>query len=328
MLTIRLAIAMIVVLMGSEGSFSAVASAVTATTTTGKRPPSSVKVPLQEGTGHIVVPVQIQGQGPFWFIVDTGNQQTTLFARLARQLGIESRPLGDMQGAGTGSISVRVATDVAVALGGEAGPVRFVEPQAVVLPDEVAFPPMGGRRIDGLLGGTLFEGRVLTLDQQAGYLQLDPAEGYEPPRGAQVMQLRLSMGFPYLEGQVVPLKHGKVQPAIRGNYLLDLGAAHGVSIEHGVAQAAGLIGSNDPALREVGQAVGIDGEPFSIVSAPAAAIRMGGLALDADRFAMLSVQGGGPPIENLVGTVGIDAFAGRPISLDYGGGRLILAPQQ
>jgi predicted aspartyl protease len=58
----------------------------------------SVSIDIYTETGHIVMPAWIGGDGPYWFVLDTGNQNTTIFADLAEELGLETSPLGEMGG--------------------------------------------------------------------------------------------------------------------------------------------------------------------------------------------------------------------------------------
>lgn len=77
----------------------------------------SVTIEIDTATGHIVLPVWIEGDGPYWFVLDTGNQNTTMFAYVAKDAGIGTEPLGEMGGAGAGSLTVEQASDVRVSLG-------------------------------------------------------------------------------------------------------------------------------------------------------------------------------------------------------------------
>ncbi len=75
---------------------------------------SAVTIEIHTQTGHIVMPVWIEGDGPHWFVLDTGNQNTVFYAHLGEKLGLDMQPLGEMGGAGSGSITVQMASDVHV----------------------------------------------------------------------------------------------------------------------------------------------------------------------------------------------------------------------
>ncbi len=53
--------------------------------------PGEVAIELTPGATAVVVPVRIQGEGPFRFILDTGASLTCLDSRLAKKLDLEPR---------------------------------------------------------------------------------------------------------------------------------------------------------------------------------------------------------------------------------------------
>ncbi len=296
-----------------------------------QQPAGPIKIPISTQTGHIVMEAWIQGDGPHWFVLDTGNQTTTFFAHLADKVGLETDHLGEMGGAGSGSLSVQKANDVRVGFGELAEDGQrpgFVEPQATILPDAAGLPPFGDKTIAGFLGASTIERFVTSIDYGRDVLVLTPRDQYTMPDGATVMEMKLAFGFPYFEGSVVPKLHGQAIEAVSGNFLLDLGATYGVEIDYEHAKAAGLVDADDPSQRVRGKGQGIDGVMFEMRSAPAGPITMGGVDLDEREVIFMTTAGGGPPIENLVGAVGSGSFEGMVVTLDYAGERLILTPSQ
>lgn len=60
---------------------------------------------LQE-SGHLLIPVRVNGQGPFDFVVDTGASITAILRPLREQLGLQGAPApGQLQGV-SGAVSV------------------------------------------------------------------------------------------------------------------------------------------------------------------------------------------------------------------------------
>lgn len=286
---------------------------------------SAVTIEIHTQTGHIVMPVWIEGDGPHWFVLDTGNQNTTFYAHLGEKLGLDMQPLGEMGGAGSGSITVQMANDVHVGLGKDGKEIGFVDRQVTILPDAAMLPAFGDKEIAGFLGATTIEQFVTSIDYAADKLVFTPHDLYVLPTDAKTMELKLAFGFPYFEGTVVPTLLGEPIDAIVGNYLLDLGDSMGVGIEFVQAKAAGLVDSNDADLRTIGSGQGIDGVRFELKAAPAELIVMGGMEMDDHEIHFATSPGGGPPIPNLVGIVGSGSFKGQVVTLDYQGGRLILS---
>lgn len=306
--------------VGVKAPVAPVHSAATDTITSTEK---VVTIKIDITTGHIVMPTWIAGDGPYWFVLDTGNQNTTIFAHVAENAGLDTEPMGEMGGAGSGSVTVRRAIAVPVGIGEAGTEIRFEEPTVTVLPDAAQLPDFNGKQIAGFLGTTLIERAMTSVDYGAGELVLSPREDYRVPGGAKVLEMKLAFGFPYFEGALTPTLMGKDTEPVAGNYLLDLGATYGLEIDYEDANAIGLVGSDDPQQKQVGQGRGIDGVMFEMRTAPLAQATIGGLELDADAVLFMTTPGGGPPIENLVGAVGSGLFTGGRVTLDYAGGRLI-----
>ena len=278
---------------------------------------------IDVSTGHIILPVYIEEHGPYWFILDSGNQNTAIYSHIAEAAGIETKPYGEVGGAGPGSFSVRQAADIEVRLGGDKHLLKFTDPLVTVLPDEARLPDLNGKRIDGFLGASLIERYMTSIDYESGELVLTDRDAYEMPDDARVMQIKIAMGFPYFEGQVTPMLMGKKTKPVVGNFLLDLGATYAIDIGFEQADALGLVDADDPDQQLAGQGMGIDGVMFDLRTAPLAHAKLGGLQLDEPRVLFMTTPGGGPEIENLVGNVGSGLFQSDRVTLDYLGGRLI-----
>jgi hypothetical protein len=284
---------------------------------------AEVTMTIDTTTGHIVLPAWIEGEGPYWFVLDTGNQQTTFFAYVADDAGIDTEPLGEMGGAGSGSLTVERARDVRVSLGETGDLLTFHDAEVTVLPDAAELPEFNGKRVAGFLGASLIEQYITSIDYGTSELILTRRDAFEMPEDARLMEIRIAMGFPYFEGEVTPTLMGAETEPVVGNFLLDLGATYGIEIDFHGADALGLVGADDPDQRLAGQGMGIDGVMFDLRTAPLAHARLGGLELDEASVLFMTTPGGGPPIENLVGNVGSGLFAGDRVTLDYVGGRLI-----
>lgn len=285
--------------------------------------PEPISMEIDTTTGHIILAAWIEGVGPYWFVLDTGNQNTTIFGHVAQAAGLETQPLGEMGGAGSGSLTVQQAKDVGVSLGDGGDLLEFSDAMVTVLPDEAKLPDFNGKEIAGFLGASLIERYMTSIDYGSDELILTEREAYQMPDDARVMHIKLSMGFPYFEGEVTPKLMGKPTDPVVGNYLLDLGATYAIEIDFEDANELGLVDAEDPDQQVAGQGMGIDGVMFDLRTAPLASTELGGLKLDESSVLFMTTPGGGPPIENLVGAVGSGLFSGDRVTLDYKGGRLI-----
>ncbi len=279
-------------------------------------------IPIDASTGHILLRVRVNGAGPYWFMLDTGNPSTAIFESVAEDLALPTAPLGQMVGAGSGSVPVRFTPDLSIAIDERRG-TAFVEPRAVVIPQAQALRAFGDKQIAGFLGASFIERFAVTIDYDAATLTLTNTHDYQPPVDATILDMPQTEGFPYFEGSVVPIAGGKPVQPVTGRFLLDLGAPYGVAIKHRQAAERDLIGASE--ARAFAEAIGIDGEPFRILALPAETVLLGDQHLAIDTVYFPDRPGGGPPIENLVGDVGSAAFKGWNLTLDYARDRLVLS---
>jgi predicted aspartyl protease len=141
--------------------------------------PASVDIPAAAGDGEValrfvgandaalVVPVSINGEGPYDFILDTGATMTCVTTRLAERLELPDQAGAMGVGAGIGgSGQVRIVRVDSVAV----GQVVASEMSACVLDlDHIA---QLGVEVDGLLGLNFLRSFAVTLDFGRDVLRL------------------------------------------------------------------------------------------------------------------------------------------------------------
>lgn len=124
---------------------------------------------LGSGKPLILVPVRINGSGPFVMEVDTGATGSTLSPAAAASAGVDTHGQGRMTGAG-GQIDVGVAA-ATVGFGG----IERALDRVAVSDSVTAIGTAAGTRIDGILGTDFFRDTVLTIDYPGRRLWLDAA---------------------------------------------------------------------------------------------------------------------------------------------------------
>lgn len=130
--------------------------------------PGEVAFELASGESAIVVPVRIDAQGPFRFIVDTGATLTCLDAAVAKKLGLEQRTGVIGRGFGVGAEG-RVGM---VAIGHlEIGSAFAKDLTACTL--DLQSLRGAGLDVDGLLGLNFLREYRVTLDFERLALKLE-----------------------------------------------------------------------------------------------------------------------------------------------------------
>ena len=166
----------------------------------------------------IIVPTQVNGRGPYEFILDTGAGMSLLAPRLAAELGIVAT--GSREGRGAaGSVQVAMARADSLAIGGaRSGPLPVGITAEV---DRIGAAV--GHRIDGDIGYDFLKVFRLTLDYQRRVARL--AQGpYEVAGGAGSAHAEVPFR---LAGPVKPLV--LVEAFVNGRgphtFVLDTGAS-------------------------------------------------------------------------------------------------------
>jgi predicted aspartyl protease len=117
----------------------------------------------EDSYDRLTVPVHINGQGPFDFVVDTGANRTVISEELAAQLGLPGAGMADIHGIAGVEPHPTSVIDVL-----DADQVRSRAIRAPTLPRE----RLGA---DGLLGVDVLRGRLVTLDFRRRRLRIGPA---------------------------------------------------------------------------------------------------------------------------------------------------------
>lgn len=192
-----------------------------------RRPRANLPIQIQRNL--LVVSAQLNGCGPYNFLLDTGVANSILTsARLADSLGLHHGQNFRVVGAGgndTGLIAYQ-ADSVRVTLPGIIAP----NMSWLVLSDDLLdLSGFVGMPIHGIMGSELFRSFVVALHIEASNIVLTPPASYKAPRGRHwaTLPLILQNNKAYIMAPVqlndtlsMPLK-----------LVLDTGASHALSLE-------------------------------------------------------------------------------------------------
>lgn len=130
----------------------------------------SVEVKFQLGGPSkpvVLVPVLLNGKGPYQFALDTGAGQTVVSSEVARELALEQGEKKEALGAG-GKVSVSLSRVNSIAVES-----AKVEDLAVVITDVSLLRLAVGGKLDGILGYNYFNNFKVTIDYPKGKLSLE-----------------------------------------------------------------------------------------------------------------------------------------------------------
>lgn len=190
------------------------------------------EAPLRLAYDLPLVQVEINGQGPYWFLIDTGATLPFVVSeRLVEELGLETRHFEFRGESATGEV---VATNRATRVETlDIGQMQLKEQQGLVA-DLSSFREcrVGGSFFDGILGIGLFHrwGMLLVLDYPARKLVVDTRARLDQPDRQDTLRM-----FELEEGQAIP----QVEMRIGGREVsmyVDSGSSEGVKLRRRIAQ--------------------------------------------------------------------------------------------
>jgi predicted aspartyl protease len=250
----------------------------------------------------ILVPVHVNGEGPFEFILDTGAGTSLLSPELAKQLGAEILASKNGQTAG-GSVSVSLAKVKSLAVG-EAK----LEDAEVGIVDLAQVGKTIGAKIDGDLGYNFLKDFRITIDYGECEIRFD-----DPKRAERFGNLAKTEVPMRLASPAKPLLLVEVQANGRGpfQFAIDTGTST-TAITPELAKQLGVVSS------PIGAAT-TGGAPVNVTAGILKSFQLGGAKIDnmevvmADFFPMLSQAVGA----KLDGIVGYNFLRNYKVVLDY-----------
>ncbi len=254
--------------------------------------PGSKKVKFRLAGGAqplILLPTQVNGAGPFDFILDTGAGTSLLSAELAQQLKVKVLGTKEGQGAG-GKISVSLAKVDSLAVGQ-----AKIDEVEVGIVDLSHIAKTIGTKIDGDVGYNFLKHFRVTIDYQSGEIRFDDPKRTENLRRSSKTETSMR-----LASQAKPLVLVDVHANGRGpfQFAIDTGTST-TAISPDLARQLDLEGSPIGPLTTGGAQV-------QVTAGRLQSFQVGGARVDdlivvvADFFAMLS-QAVGAKLDGIVG---------------------------
>ncbi len=274
----------------------------------------SVSFPFENWGEHLIIPVSVNGLPPLQMVFDTGMPIPGVLLYEGALVDSMKLAFGPMQvnvggAGGDGTLKARLAPGVTLGLGAlsVSGSIAIVMPQTAM-----------SNLHDGIIGASLFNGLVVSVDHDQGVMTLTRREAFTPPKGATEVPLEVVGRHAYVKAGVVGAD-GKLTSV---RLILDLGATHSVSLNRranaGVRLPAGAFASR------IGR--GMSGVVTGSVG------RIAGFELGGHRLTGVVATFPDSAFENPSGLDSGDGNLGGGIlgrfnvTLDYGGKRMYLVP--
>jgi hypothetical protein len=274
-------------------------------------------VPFRMVNNHVILPVSVNGKGPFDVVLDTGMP--------VEDLALYDSPQVE-------AIGLAYLDNVRVAVGGAGGegeqrPARMAEGVAYSIGD---LKVLDGRAIvipapkalagyhQGIIGAALFQHFSVSIDNGLQTITLRRPEAYQPPPGAITVPLTLERGMPFVQARV---RTGE-GPAVTASLVVDLGASHAVSLN---AKAGSGIAIPEPNLQtSIGH--GMSGELTGRV-ARVPELDLGGQVLR-DVVATFPDEAHQSPrgMDSRDGNLGSGILSRFNVTFDYAEKRMVLVP--
>lgn len=129
-----------------------------------------MKFNIDPASGHPLIPVYINGEGPFEFHLDTGGGYTALTTRVAEDLGLEMIDMKDAKAAAIGGlVSIKSAKVDSFRIGTET-----FEDEGVIVMD---FEATSCSSFDGIIGHSMLKHYRMLLDYESMVFRLENSNG-------------------------------------------------------------------------------------------------------------------------------------------------------
>lgn len=276
-------------------------------------------IPFELANNHVFVPVRVAGEA-LWFLLDTGAANTLLDLGTARSLSLPLGPSFEARGAGPGSVPGAALAPPAAVHFDNVPELRVDVPAAIDLEGIAAFE---GRAVNGILGADFISRFVLEIDYRARLLRLHDRGDFVYPGPGTSLPMTLPTGHPHVDAELI-LSNGE---RVSGDFVLDVGSSFAVALarpfvaQHHLAERY----RSGPTI-QIGRGIG------GTVTAQLG--RVSGLQLGALTVAapIVAFAGDGAGVlstgQFFEGNIGGEVLRRFSVFLDYGGGRVVLEPNE
>ena len=278
---------------------------------------SSVTIPFELVTRHIMVKVKVNNSRPLSFVLDTGDKVGVIDAEVAKQLGLTLEGQIRVGGAGAETLSASMVKDGNWTLPGLE---RFSQPLTLAL-------PLGhlaarfGHDFDGIIGSDFIRQFVVEVDYQNRLLKIHDKDKFAYSGTGESIPIQLNgQGFPLLDAEVTPVG----SDPIKGKFVLDLGSSGSLVLMSPVVSEHNLLGNGLKTIPALG--VGGAGGKSTGQIGRVQSLQIGKFKVPNTLTLFSEDQSGAMATRALIGNIGQQIASKFKIFLDYSHQRIILEP--
>lgn len=269
---------------------------------------SAFTFPFRLVDHRVFVEVELNGKGPFSFILDTGAGEV-LSDSTALRLGLTVRSAGAEQGVGAATqafgetrldelrLGALLLTDVACSV------TSFADAPQV----------FGTQPVDGIIGKSVFERMVVKHDYVHRILTFTPPHEYRAPTSSTIVPIRRPRQIPVIEATL---------DGVSGRFGVDTGARSALLL-YGPFCDQNRLAAKYHARWEGVTGWGIGGPVRSLI-ARAHRLELGGASVRGPIVRLSTQKGGVTTSSDMAGLIGPDVLWQFDVTFDYAQMRMIL----
>ncbi|KYG78024.1 hypothetical protein AWW68_04455 [Roseivirga spongicola] len=185
-----------------------------------------VELSFREESNLIVVPIVLNGKGPFNFILDTGSESGLVFDRwvIGENNLVNAREIPVYASNGNKVTDLLVASDLNIKMTG----VEASQQTMLVLKENnLDIKGMLGIDAHGILGSELFNRFVVEIDYEEERIRLYDHSKFKAPKGYKKVKIDVKGFRPYI---ITEIKQ-KGQKKVKASLLIDTGASSAIFLD-------------------------------------------------------------------------------------------------
>ena len=260
----------------------------------------------------VYLPVKINGQGPYSFVLDTGNDGPPILnEKLARALLIPLGKKSSIYGAGSKAVDLYLIDRIAIAFNG----LEFNAVPAATLPLDL-MDPHWGKRKDGLIGCSIFSTVVTDIDYANKTVRFYDPKDFRSP-AAEVVPIEVD-GSPFVRAKV--FLYGTAQP-VEAFMMVDTGVR--ITTFNVPFSRQNRLQAQSPKCLATMTGCGISGECWGVVGR-VQAIEIGPVRFENPVVDFSADAGGATVSDRFSGIIGSDILHRFRVIFDFQGKRMFL----